>query len=315
MKLKNKQSLRLHQKAELVRFRTEDGLTLPGLLFEPPKKPKKVAITLHGNGSSSIFYSGQTNLFAGELTKKGIAFFSFNNRGAHYIKKLDVAKDGEKDKIKFGTAYELIKDCIKDIDGAIKFLKKLGYEEFYLIGHSTGANKICVYNYYKPKSKATRYVLVAGGDDTGLFHDWVGGTKKFRKYLKQAKEQIKKGNGRRLIPKYIFDYTISYQSFYDTANPDGDYNIFPFNEVFNNLKLSRKPVFREYKSIKKPTFVVYGENDEYCYGDAKRAVDLLKKETISPKLFDFKIIKGADHGFTDHEEELVESIVNWLARK
>lgn len=302
-------------KARLVKFKTKDKLLLPGLLLEPARKTRRVAINLHGNGSSSVFYSvDQTNAFAKELNKRGIAYFPFNNRGAHYVKKLTVVKNGEKDKVKIGTAYELIKDCIKDIDAAIEFLEGLGFSEFYLLGHSTGANKICVYNYYKPENKIAKYVMFGGGDDTGLFYDWVGGAKKFKKYLKLAKEQIKRGNGRKLIPKYIVDYTLSYQSFYDTCNPDGDYNIFPFNEYINNLKLSRKPLFREYKLIKKPTLVVYGENDEYCYGDVGRIIDILKKEALDIQPFDFKVIKEADHGFTDYEDELAEVVAKWLSK-
>lgn len=297
---------------KLIQFESTDNLLLPGLIFEPKNKTDKVAINLHGNGSSSVFYSFErADSFARHLNKKGIAFFTFNNRGAHYIKKLKINKDGEEE-IKIGTAFELIKDCVKDVDGAIEFLEKLGYKEFYLIGHSTGANKICVYNYYKPKNKVSKYVLLGGGDDTGIYHDMAGGTKKFKKYLEQSKKQIKRGNGRKFVPKYIADYLFSYQAYYDTCNPDGDYNTFPFNEYISKLKLSTKPLFREYKSINKPTLVAYGENDEYCYGDVKRVVDILKKEASNSKLFDFMIIKGADHGFDGYEEELASLVANWL---
>jgi len=300
---------------KLVQFESTDGLLLPGLIFEPKKKSDRVAINLHGNGSASVFYSFErADDFAKQLNNQGIAFFTFNNRGAHYIKELKVNKDNEEEEVHIGTAFELIKDCLKDIDGAINFLEQLGYKEFYLIGHSTGANKICVYNYYQPKNKVSKYVLLAGGDDTGICYDMAGGRKKFRQYLEQAKKQIEKGNGRKLIPKYIADYLSSYQSYFDTCNPDGDYNIFPFNEYINNLKLSKKPLFREFKSIKKPTLVVYGENDEYCYGDVKRALDILKKETSNPNKFEFQIIEGADHGFHGYEEKLANLIANWLSR-
>ena len=120
-----------------------------------------------------------------------------------------------------------------------------------------------------------------------------------------------------MVPKYILkEPPISYQSLYDTINPNGDYNIFPYNEYINNLKLSKKPLFREYKTIDKPTLVIYGELDEYCYGDVLRCVDILKKESASwrtnPKLFTFKIIKGADHGFDGKGKEIIETIVDWL---
>src|SRR5262245_22467603 len=133
---------------QLVGFPTEDGLNLPGLLFEPQKKSKKAVIYLHGNGSSSVFYDeDEVNSLAQELNKKDVAFFPFNNRGAHYMKTFRVTNSAEESRQTYGTSYELIRDCIQDIDGAVAFVQSQGYEELYLMGISTGANKICVYDY------------------------------------------------------------------------------------------------------------------------------------------------------------------------
>lgn len=300
-------------KTKWVQFESTDKLLLPGMLFEPEERTDKVAINLHGNGSSSVFYNFErTDSVAKELNKHNISFFTFNNRGAHYIKKLKFNNE-EKEEIKIGTAYELIKDCIRDIDGAIDFLKQLGYKEFYLLGHSTGANKICVYNFYKPKNEISKYVLLGGGDDTGIYYNLIGSEDKYKKYLKQAEKQITKGNGRKMIPKYIVDSLFSWQSFYDTCNPDGDYNTFPFNEYINGLKLSTKSIFRELKSIDKPTLIIYGENDEYCYGDINRIINILKTQVSNKDLFEFKVINNADHGFDGHEEELARLVAQWLA--
>lgn len=299
---------------KLEQFETTDNLLLPGLLYEPEKKTNAVAIYLHGNGSSSVFYSvDKMNTIAEELTKQNIAFFPFNNRGAHYIKSLYQKKGDEEERMMYGTAYELIKECIYDIDGAIDYLKKLGYKTFYLIGISTGANKIILYHYYKPKNSVSKYILLSGGDDTGLYYQEMG-KKKFYLALKKAKEAIKKGHGTKLIPKYLVNYWFSYQALYDTLNPNGDYNIFPFNEYINNLKLSKKPLFKEYKTIDKPTLVVYGEFDEFCYGKVPECVEILKKETTHLEKFTFKIIPNADHGFTDKEKELAGIVASWLAK-
>ena len=103
-----------------VQFESIDKLMLPGMLFEPEEKTKKVAINLHGNGSASVFYNFErTDSFAKELNKQNISFFTFNNRGAHYIKKLKLIMKKGRNKNRY--SFELIKDCIKDIDGAIEF--------------------------------------------------------------------------------------------------------------------------------------------------------------------------------------------------
>jgi hypothetical protein len=83
---------------------------------------------------------------------------------------------------------------------------------------------------------------------------------------------------------------MSYQSIYDTINPEGDYNIFPYGEILNNWNITKKDKFREYKTIKKPTYVIYGELDEFCYGKTKEFVEISGKYFL--KYF------GADHGFS-----------------
>ncbi|CAN5243682.1 hypothetical protein BH09PAT2_BH09PAT2_07360 [soil metagenome] len=295
----------------LVHFQTTDHLRLPGLLFEPEKQTKKVAIYLHGNGTSSIFYSKLTPILGKHLTDADIAYFPFNNRGAHLIKSFRVpSEDGDK-RIMYGTAYELIKDCIIDIDSAINELKKRGYTEFYLIGESTGANKIVVYDHYQKQNPVSKYILLSGGDDTGITYNELG-KENFFQAIAEAKECIEQGKGTDLVPEFMSPYPYSYQALYDVINPDGDYNIFPYNEYFNDLNLSNKILFREFKTIAKPTLVVYGEHDEFCYGDVPKCIEALKKNTSNTELFTYEIIPDADHGFSGHEEELAKMIARWI---
>ncbi|PIY70585.1 hypothetical protein COY89_00340 [Candidatus Roizmanbacteria bacterium CG_4_10_14_0_8_um_filter_36_36] len=296
---------------QIVQIKTEDGLTLPGLFYEIDKS-KKAAIFLHGNGSSSVFYSDDLKEEqAKALNNKGISYLLFNNRGAHLIKKLNITKkNGTEERKRFGMAYEKIKDCIKDIDASINYLKQKGYEEFYLIGESTGANKICVYNYYKPNNPVSKYVLLGGGDDTGIYYNELG-KKRFFKLLKKSKDKIRKRKGEDLICELLPEEIFSYVGFYDIANPDGDYNIFPFLEVIKNIKLSKKCLFRHFKSINKPTLVIYGEKDEYAWGDVPKVIDILKK--YKPN-FEYTMIKNADHGCSQHQKELSKVLSEWLAK-
>src|SRR3989339_254976 len=236
------------QKPEFIEFNTKDGLTLPGLFYRADRS-KKTVICLHGNGSSSVFYNEQENkILADTLKKQNISVLFFNNRGANIIKKLNVKKSNEVERKRFGMAYEKIKECIEDIDGAVSFLEKIGYKEFYLAGTSTGANKICVYNFYKPENKISKYILYCGGDDAGLYYKTLGNAR-FKKILAKAKEKIKAGEGEEISSELLpYDLLFSYLGFYDIANPDGDYNVFPYYEVINKVKLSNKPLFRYFKS-------------------------------------------------------------------
>ncbi|MCI0532815.1 alpha/beta hydrolase [bacterium] len=296
-------------KPEFVEIKTKDGLALPGLYYTEGKS-KAVAIFLHGNGSSSVFYDGEDNLkTASILAEKGIASLYFNNRGAHIIKKIYAGHGRARKKKRFGMAYEQIKECVEDIDGALAFARKCGIKTTYLVGESTGANKICVYNYYKPKNSVSAYALLAGGDDVGIYYNLLG-PKKFHSLLSLARKRIKEKRGEEIMPEMLPDNIFSYQGFYDIGNPDGDYNTFPFYEVINNVKLSKKPLWRHLKSIKKPALVVYGDRDEYAWGDVPRIVNILKKENPAPR---YEIIRGADHGFHGKEKNLAHLLAFWFA--
>jgi pimeloyl-ACP methyl ester carboxylesterase len=294
-----------------VEFKTADGLTLPGLLYKA-KRSQKVAIFLHGNGSSSVFYDEHANRAVAEaLARYNISYLTFNNRGAHLIKKLNVVRRGKVERKSFGMAYEKIKECIYDIDAAIAFLRREGYREFFLVGSSTGANKICVYNHYKPKNPIRAYILVAGGDDTGIYYNLLG-KKSFNRLLRQAKQKIRRRQAENIIPEMLPKPIFSYGGFYDIANPDGDYNCFPFLEVLRSVKLSHKALFRYFKAIRKPTLVVYGENDEYTWGDTQAVVDILRER--QPE-FAYKIIPNANHMFVQHEKELGRIMATWLSKQ
>lgn len=305
---------------ELIEFPTSDDLLLPGLLFSPTKSTNRAAIFLHGNGSASVFYSPtRAYALARALTKRGIALLLFNNRGAHFIKTINKAEDpdekteGGYNDVTLGTTYELIKDCVHDINGAAAYLHERNYQDFYLIGHSSGANKICVYDHYQPQNIIQKYVLLGGGDDTGILYKKIGSKEKFRQYLSQAKDKIDRGKGRKLIPKYILDRWLSYQSFYDTINPDGDYNTFPYTEYLENLSLSSKPLFRYFKSINKPSLVVYGEKDDYAPAKSGlKANEILSECVFGKKNFEFDVVVDADHSFHGKETALGELIAGWL---
>ncbi|HBH46313.1 MAG: hypothetical protein A2445_04335 [Candidatus Jacksonbacteria bacterium RIFOXYC2_FULL_44_29] len=295
---------------QFVQIKTADGLTLPGLIYRAGKT-KSAAIYLHGNGSASCFYSDdERGQLAQTLAQKGISLLLFNNRGAHYVKKLVVEKQGRGRGKLYGMAFEKIKECRFDIEGAVKFLSSLGYKTFYLIGESTGANKICVYHYYHRRNLIAKYVLLGGGDDVGIYYHLLG-QQKFWSLLEKSKLMIKVRHGQDYIPELLnIGELFSYQGFYDLANPDGDYNIFPFYEILNKVTLSKKTLLRHFRSLTKPTLVVYGERDEYAWGKIPEIIELLKK--ANPRL-DYSVIPGADHACSQHQKELGNIVTNWLA--
>ncbi len=290
----------------LVTFDATDGVALAGLLYEPPRRTRRAAIFLHGTGGASIFDSKRTNRLAAEFIRSGLAWFPFNNRGAHLLRRLRTKKRT----LGGGMAYERIRDCVFDIDGAVRFLRARGYRQIHLIGHSTGANKIAVYDHYKRRNPIRRYVLLAGGDDTGLLYEQLG-RRRFFSTLERARALR---NSDELVPPSLSSLPMSWRALYDTMNPDGDYNVFPYLEILRGLRLSRRPRFRHLRAIRKPTLVVYGDRDEYLDGDVSRCVAILTEQLGPKPNFEFAILGDADHGFGRREGDLARLILPWLLR-
>ncbi len=299
---------------EFIQLLSTDKLKLPGLLYTPDTRTKKAAIWLHGMGDNGMFYNPKRiNALGKALTGQGISLLSFNNRGAHDKKTLSIA-DSE-DTYQGGTHYELIADCVKDIDGAVQFLKDKKYTELYLLGHSSGANKICVYNQTTDRNPFSKYVLAGPGDDSGLFFSELGEAI-FNEALSTAKNLTKSGQGLTLMPEASGMQPFSAQSAFDILNPNGDYNAFPFYEA-TTKRIGTKHLFEAYRKIRIPTLTVFGENDEYTYtaGSVSDALIMLEDNTHASIVDDcgFLTIAEADHGFHGAEDKFAVSVANWLS--
>jgi len=291
-------------RCRLVRFETADDVSLAGVLYEPRAASQRAMIFLHGTGGSSVFESKRTNVLGHAFTRADVAYFAFNNRGAQVMRRAggDLG----------GFAYERIRDCVLDIDAAVLELRRRGYRDLTLIGHSTGANKIAVYDHYKPRNLVKRYILLGGGDDTGLLYEQLG-PRRFAAALVKARGMIRARKGDALAPPSLSKLPMSWRSFYDMANPDGDYNVFPFLEAMRGVRLSRQPRFRYLRAMRKPALFLYGERDEYCIESASRTVAVLRDALGAKPNVELAIMADADHGFGGKEEELARRILEWSA--
>jgi pimeloyl-ACP methyl ester carboxylesterase len=301
-----------------VSFETTDGIGLPGLLFRPDKDTKKAAVWLHGMGDNAVFYKPDAiNGLARALADKGIALLAFHNRGAHgkkSLKYVDETLPEEDRRYPGGTYYELIADCVHDIDGAAALLEGRGFSELYLAGLSTGANKICAYHARAGRNPFGKYVLAAPGDDTGLKFTELG-AQKFWSALKYAARHVSE-EPFRIMPKYTGMYPFSARSAKDVLDPDGDYNTFPYYEAVHG-RIGTKTLFKEYKAIDRPALVIMGEDDEYLRhaGGADRVVKILMEHTSNAMLkkVDFTVVPGADHAFSGHQAQFAKLVADWLA--
>jgi pimeloyl-ACP methyl ester carboxylesterase len=136
------------------------------------------------------------------------------------------------------------------------------------------------------------------------------GARKFNALLTKAKAMIKSRRGNEFAPPIPGQTMLSWRALYDVANPNGDYNVFPFFESMTGTKCSRHP-FRYVRAIRKPSLYIYGDRDEYSFDDVPRCISILA-EHVSDRA-EIAVMRDADHGFSGREEELGALIGNRIA--
>lgn len=284
---------------EIVRFTASDKVELTGFLSGG--NCKKVAVYLHGL-SGNGFRSRMIPAMAGVLRKKHIGFFSINTRGQDAV----VGRtQGKHRSMTNGSVYEIFTESAHDVVGAVTYLKKRHCKEIYLIGHSTGANKIGYFLERKIKMrgiKTARVVFLAPGDDIGIQRKILGG-KRYTRMQKLAK-RIRKKSPLKIMPVKNLGYldcsAAGYHSLY------GEYNRmdqFPFRELKPNPKWERL------EKIGIPKLILLGEEDEYLPHPAKKITDFLRKHY--PRL-PIECIPRGNHSFSGREKSMANCVARFL---
>lgn len=277
----------------LIRFKTKDNIKLQGLLYEPKQKTTKAIIHVHGWVGN--FYE---DLFIDSLTRsalqKGIAFFTFSNRGAGIV--TEFSRDNKRENI--GGSLEIFEESIFDIEGAIDFLQKRGYSKIILEGHSLGCQKIVYFQNNKKDSKVKGLILLSPVDDANFVQKKL--LNKYEESIKIAKTMIKNGKGQNSVPDWMQFYPLL------TANM--------FIQVSDSNSLSGKILdysgeMIELKNIEVPILAIFGSEDSYQTKPEEK-LKLLKNSincTIS-------LLKKSNHWFIHHEDELAKTVLNWVTK-
>lgn len=299
-------------RALLDTYTTKDGFEFSLVYFAPEKVASDdVVIYIHGNGSANALKDvRKTNAMAARFAENNIDFIIANNRGSNYIEQHKQKKGDLEAKVFTGMAYEKISDSQYDIDGILQYAIYKGYKNIYLLGASTGANKIAVYDKYavaKPK-ELRGYVFAAGGDDIGLRRKLLGD--KLNNSLEVIRKYVEEGKAGELVDTSIYPtkHPLSYGSLLEMLEESSDYNVFNYHAA-----VAGKTAFETLKQIKHPSLFIYGSNDDTTYVAVDTAVGLLENE-LSVKSNDFSVIEGADHNFKGYDSILVDEIVRWIRR-
>lgn len=161
--------------SEIVKIKLFDGETLTGKLDLPPDATgiKRLVIYIHGTGPSTYVKHRKIgsvefnyfDLFADELTKRGIAFFTYSKRG---VEEGDTPPNYDKvDREKNKKCLPSIE--VKDIDSIVNFLKadrRLKKSKIALLGWSEGTILAAM---VAEKNKNINALFLAGYANNNLF--------------------------------------------------------------------------------------------------------------------------------------------------
>lgn len=116
---------------EFVLYEATDKCVFPEVLYRKEERSKSIAIFIHGN-AANFFKMKYLEPITNELLNINIDFLSADNRGREQYVTTHKEVNGEMVRVKVGTMYENFNESVYDIEGLIKYVKKLNYETIYL---------------------------------------------------------------------------------------------------------------------------------------------------------------------------------------
>lgn len=290
---------------EKVFFFASDGLELMGLLHKGEKPTKRVIISLHGMTSNCL--RKREDVIAHHAVNEDIDYFSFNNRGHELQAYASKLVNNEWTKEMVGTAFEDVQDSYFDIIGAIEEMKKHGYEEIYLQGHSLGCTKI-VYSYNKMKNEKhpllnsiKAVILLSLVDIPKAQRVYLGD--KYDTVMEIALKNETEGKLNKLMPEGAFIHPISTKTYLRYFR---DYEKIDFARYYD-----QEYTYPELNAIEVPLFMRWGNVHEMIEQEASSLVEMLRGK-IENEHKDINFIDGADHGYTDKYDLLADQIVSFL---
>lgn len=286
----------------LTEIVTKDKLIHQGVFFKPKNFGKRAILYVHG--LTSTFYGSVRMLeaLAQACEKRGMGFAAFNNRGHDMIvsiRKVDKNNPKGYTHTNGGAGYEIFEDSIFDIDAGIQFLRDQGYGEIVLIGHSTGANKVCFWAATQKNEIVVGVVLASPLSDR---LDTEIDKKKLKKDISFMKNLVKKGKGNELVLGYHY-FPMTPKRFLSIFEPNSMEDMFDYGD--------EKPKLAYFSRIKKPLLVILGSRDEYLDRPVENVFEVFKRFTHSRR-FQCVIIPSALHSFNGKEKEVVQTIIDWV---
>jgi pimeloyl-ACP methyl ester carboxylesterase len=262
---------------QIVRLQTTDGITLTGVLRQPHTIRNNAGVVMV-HGYSGNFYSGIMSFLPEALSDSGFVTLALNMR------------DHDR-----GPKKNRFEDNRYDIAVAVDEMARLGYNPIFLFGHSMGTNRV-LYYFAATGDSRIKGVLLTG--PPGNLFEWnisIFGIKAASQVLAQAQDLVTRGKG----DEWML------------------INLGPLGKALytaNHVVSLRGPktVSDPYKNISqifKPILIVHGLADRLANPDV---TDRLLKSAAPGIHVTVVKIPGANHGFSAHQQDLVNAVNKWL---
>lgn len=270
---------------QLCVFKTDDNERLHGLLFAPQNQPSDLALVFV-HGVAMNFYLPPLVTFGRELAACGFHSFVINTRGHDWISRAgNLTRFG-------GSAYELLEDCLADLDGALAYLKEQGYRRFVFIGHSLGAIKSIIYQ--GTRRRADVIGIVSCSAPRQFYSERAARQPGFREVIDKAEALIAEGKTDELLSIGV------------GATP----GIFTARTHVNKYGRDDNNDCRPYAKHLGCALLalVGGAEPKFFYEYAQEIVAGVGAKGTC------KLIDGANHFYNRHTREFVEVIYEWLGQ-
>jgi pimeloyl-ACP methyl ester carboxylesterase len=256
--------------------------TLDGFWTSGRRRAATLLIFVHGMGSN--FYKSKFKkalLTAGP--RRGIDVLSFNNRGC----------EGD-------VADERFTDCLDDIDAALAFARQQGYRRVFLLGHSTGCQKITFHTARRRDPRVKGLILAALGDDLAIAQRDLG--RAYPTWLAKARDLVARGKGDTKLPPKCLGFTA--RRFLSAVDP---------TQTEARLFHLAGPM-TTFRRVTLPMLAVFPANEQYACIPVTDAAEILRAKTRS-RAFTSTIFPDADHSFHGQENPCAETILRWIAQQ
>ncbi len=280
---------------ELLYTQTSDTVRLHGMLSRSTHDPHAmcdVLIFIHGVGSN-FYQAAIAPKVAPIFNRHGVSLLSVNTRGHDFVFSV-----GSGETLRwYGSANELVSECVLDIDAWIAKCVDLGFKRIGLFGHSLGAIKSIYSQAFHPNQNAK---LVIAASPSGLSHTAFSASPRAHDYLRcldWAKTQVESGNGATIgNVTFPFKLLMSAQTFFDKYGEEEKYNFLRFIDQVNV-----------------PLLLTFGEGEVNSTNPAFENLDKRSQPIVESKTnLAMKTFPETNHYYSGMQVELAKAAVRWM---